>query len=107
MCRSFPPPPVHQLFQDLRDFQGWRRTDKKIPVYATCSAPSTRSQEIVPRARGGGGGGFGRMVAFQSTRRDATLPTLSVQAGYGYWNMNDAIFPRSLFVNFLALLFDL
>ena len=24
MCR-IPPPPPHQLFQDLRDFRGWRR----------------------------------------------------------------------------------
>ena len=32
-CRSLPPPPppspAHQLFWDLRDFRGWRRSEKK------------------------------------------------------------------------------
>ena len=26
-----PPPPAHQLFWDLRDFRGWRRSGKKTP----------------------------------------------------------------------------
>ena len=28
--RAPPPPPAHQLFLDLRDFRGWRRTNSKI-----------------------------------------------------------------------------